>query len=271
MNRLVAEISRVGGVLGPAGLLRYCVCLGMEAPGCVRTRRLAPADARMTGRFTLRVRGRRMVVPAGEMDEMLRAHGDTCTFSGVREMIANDVYLRAFRVAGDVETAVDLGSNRGLFLAVALRVLGARIVAAAEPQAVYDPVWKRLVEANRRPGQQVHRVCAAVGLTSGAGWVTMENLLDESGIGTVDFLKCDIEGGEYALFDGGPAWLARVRNLALEIHDGDKAGLRRALEQAGFATKAADQQGREGAAAEWEYLYASRTRFVIGEAPDGTG
>jgi hypothetical protein len=41
----------------------------------------------------------------------------------------------------------------------------------------------------------------------------------ESASGEIDLLKCDIEGGEAALFRGGPGWLSRVRAVLAEVHD----------------------------------------------------
>jgi hypothetical protein len=42
-----------------------------------------------------------------------------------------------------------------------------------------------------------------------------------SAVGVVDFLKINIEGSEKAIFDGDTSWVARVRNISIELHDQD--------------------------------------------------
>ena len=42
--------------------------------------------------------------------------------------------------------------------------------------------------------------------------------------GTIDLLKCDIEGSEAELFADCQAWINRVRNLVVELHQPYSAG-----------------------------------------------
>jgi FkbM family methyltransferase len=49
--------------------------------------------------------------------------------------------------------------------------------------------------------------------------VTIDGLINQSGLDGVDILKIDIEGAEAALFsEGVEKWLSRTRHLAIEIH-----------------------------------------------------
>ena len=48
--------------------------------------------------------------------------------------------------------------------------------------------------------------------------VTMETLMRENGLGTIDFLKVDIEGAERDVFQSC-AWIKNVRVMAIELHD----------------------------------------------------
>jgi FkbM family methyltransferase len=48
--------------------------------------------------------------------------------------------------------------------------------------------------------------------------VTMETLMEENGIRTIDFLKVDIEGAEKEVFQNC-AWIKNVRAIAIELHD----------------------------------------------------
>lgn len=50
---------------------------------------------------------------------------------------------------------------------------------------------------------------------------TVPEILMEYGIGVIDFLKMDIEGGEKTIFEGSSdlSWLKKVKVIAIEIHD----------------------------------------------------
>ena len=55
--------------------------------------------------------------------------------------------------------------------------------------------------------------------------LTLQQVFDEYGLDRCDFLKMDIEGGEYAILRGADAdWLKRVQRIALEYHDNTSAG-----------------------------------------------
>jgi FkbM family methyltransferase len=61
--------------------------------------------------------------------------------------------------------------------------------------------------------------------------VTMQTLLDEIGVETVDLLKMDIEGAEKEVFQSCN-WMHRVKVLVIELHDRFKPGCRDAVESA---------------------------------------
>lgn len=55
--------------------------------------------------------------------------------------------------------------------------------------------------------------------------ITLQQVFDEHGLDRCDFLKMDIEGGEYAILHGADtALLKRVQRIALEYHDNTSAG-----------------------------------------------
>jgi FkbM family methyltransferase len=60
--------------------------------------------------------------------------------------------------------------------------------------------------------------------------IGVEELLDESGIRTLDLLKMDIEGSEKDVFTRAPErWLHRVRMILVELHERYRPGCRAAL------------------------------------------
>ena len=62
--------------------------------------------------------------------------------------------------------------------------------------------------------------------------IGVEELLDESGIRTLDLLKMDIEGGERDVFSLSPErWLGRGRMILVELHERYRPGCVAALER----------------------------------------
>jgi len=89
--------------------------------------------------------------------------------------------------------------------------------------------------------------------------ITLQQVFDEHGLDRCDFLKIDIEGGEYAILRGmDDRLLKRVQRIALEYHDNTSAGqhaeLVRLLQASGFQVQVHPNpvHGYLG------YLYATR-------------
>jgi hypothetical protein len=90
--------------------------------------------------------------------------------------------------------------------------------------------------------------------------ITLRSLVDEAGASRVDFLKCDIEGCEYTVMRSDPETMAKVINLAMEVHPsyGDTKELIKYLESTGMTVIATDQHGKLSAPEVAHYLYGSR-------------
>ena len=61
--------------------------------------------------------------------------------------------------------------------------------------------------------------------------MTMDTLMRETGIQSIDLLKVDIEGAEKEVFTACD-WIQKVRIVAIELHDRIKPGCRSAVETA---------------------------------------
>jgi hypothetical protein len=85
--------------------------------------------------------------------------------------------------------------------------------------------------------------------------VNMEALLAE--LGAVDFLKVDIEGSEFALFDDCGTWIDRVHYIAMEVHNdcGDSQALQRRLREQGLVVR------HEGNHRDLGYLFLENPGF----------
>jgi FkbM family methyltransferase len=53
--------------------------------------------------------------------------------------------------------------------------------------------------------------------------ITMDTLMRETGIASIDLLKVDIEGAEIEVFESCP-WIGNVRVIAIELHDRVRTG-----------------------------------------------
>jgi FkbM family methyltransferase len=71
--------------------------------------------------------------------------------------------------------------------------------------------------------------------------ITMETLMREMGISSIDLLKMDIEGAEREVFKDC-AWIKHVGVIAIELHDRLKPGCRSAVETAAVGFRS-DQRG----------------------------
>lgn len=174
----------------------------------------------------------------------LRSH--TTDISVLGELVGSDAYGPLVRAMGTGDdrprTIVDLGANTGLAARwIHASAPGARLVCvepepgnvamlrrnlAEEPTAVVVPACvggrERLVSlatTNGEFGFAMH--------DDGEGdvaVVTMERVLAEAGVDSVDILKCDIEGAELELFEDCSSWINGVRIAVVECHDGLTAG-----------------------------------------------
>ncbi len=121
-------------------------------------------------------------------------------------------------------------------------------VVAVEPDVRFNKLLNAQLSLNGWEGQCT-LISAFVGEPAGRVVDTVQqdspvgtrrasegDILEKVGQGEIAFLKCDVEGGEYALFSSGSQLLGRTRQLAFELHyqDGDKDALLKSLEQKGF-------------------------------------
>ena len=61
--------------------------------------------------------------------------------------------------------------------------------------------------------------------------VTMDTVMRETGIDSIDLLKVDVEGAEIEVFESCP-WIGKVRVLAIELHDRVRPGCTLAVNNA---------------------------------------
>lgn len=260
LSRLARELGQLANVLDAIQFARYLGYLVLKSPSILKAGTLVPADRLMTGDVDMIVGNKRIIVPVGEITELLEGHDRTPTFGAMREMYANNVYLAPFAQGVKARTVVDLGSNRGLFSVLAAIVLEAETVVGVEPSTYYEPVLARLIKANGLEMRGIHRVNAFASSELGAGKVTIDEIMNRYGMDRIEFLKCDIEGGEFDVFLKNNAFLDKVDRIAMELHpeEGDIDALGKALARSGFMLKPTDRFAGEAPLRQAHYLVATR-------------
>ena len=260
VSRLIGEIRILHRVLEPADFRSALGAMVAQAPQILVRRNLTPLDKAMSRDVKINFRGQILTIPAGSIDRQLASRNDNATFGAVREMFGSDVYLRAFKPMPDMDTVIDLGSNRGFFSLIATKILKARRVIAVEPTADYNAAFAYIAGANAIPDGSVTRINKFMGATDDDKMISLEKLFADCKVDRVDFLKCDIEGSEYATFAGNPDLVKRIANLAMEVHPwcGSTTKLVEFLTSTGLTVMTTDQHGHIVPTDKALYVYASR-------------
>ena len=159
-------------------------------------------------------------------------------------------------------TIIDVGAGLGDFTAYAAQRCPSGRVLAYEPFPESFALLQENVSLNKlrnveakpyaiaeKPGSLAlniglgeavqHSTTRAGANTIEVQAITLQQVFDEHGFDRCDFLKMDIEGGEYRIFDSlNTNLLKRVQRIALEYHDNTPAGqhgeLARLLQNNGF-------------------------------------
>jgi FkbM family methyltransferase len=149
------------------------------------------------------------------------------------------------------KTIVDAGAHIGMTSLLFARKYPAAKILALEPERanfaalvtnvspyssvvpIQAALWKRDGEIKIGPSMAHIKGAFQVSEsgTQSVRGITMETLLSETGIDSVDLLKLDIEGSEAEVFEA-PTWINRVRVIAIELHDRIKPGCRTSVEAA---------------------------------------
>lgn len=261
LGRELVGLKRAAGAYA---LLRYGLGLVSALPEVLRQRSLGPGDASMGGRcWTFDVAGVSVIV-------------DGSSFGGARELYVRKLYLPSpeFRIrAGD--RVVDLGSNAGLF-SIFAAASGARVVAVDAQSG-----FAAAVDENARRNRCRDRITFEAAMVGSGGAfsapedalrgshgevvpavMTMDELMTRHALDRIDFLKCDIEGAEFALFREPAPWLDRVERIAMEVHPefGDVAAVASLLRARGFRVQVTDDKLRPSShlSEKGGYIFAHR-------------
>lgn len=246
-KKLAADFLGLARVCGLLTACRWLVFVGRHSADIVREGNLQPADKAMgEGPFTIRL---------GRYGASFAVVGEGA-ITGIREMYVRDSYLGdGLLLIQDGGTVVDLGANIGNFTNLALSCGSTVRVVAVEPSAAMNTAFHRSVELNPGYMSRVILIRAFLGEIPqkvqfaidqdvnyhDALWMSEADLIKEGHLTKVDFLKCDIEGGEFQLLTADSKLLAMTQNIAIEVHAfaGDVNEFIERLRRCGFGIVAA--------------------------------
>ena len=163
----------------------------------------------------------------------------------LEEVFLDQVYEPAtLRETGKVERIVDLGANTGFSALWWRKHYAQALIVAVEPDRENSLMFARNVAGHAEAEKiQLVRACVAgsprkVALDrAGGSWrfrmserdpleadeaieaLTLPQILEETGMaGSIDVLKCDVEGAEAEIFADCAAWIGLVKQLIVEVH-----------------------------------------------------
>jgi len=249
LKKLIGDYLGLIRVLGAGRANRWLAAVAASLPEILRVRNLQPADRAMgQGPFDIRFH---------DGSVRFRITG-TEAFSGIREMYVRDTYLRGGTLGiSDGDVVLDLGANMGNFSNLALaHGPNVRVIAVEPNIALNQEYWRSLALNPGFTGRATLRR-AFLGEEStkqqelrsdpryaGVEWLTEDEFLASCSVDRVDFLKCDIEGGEFALLRRGGRLLGMARRLAIEVHRfaGDVEAFIAMLDAEGFEVRAIQRE-----------------------------
>lgn len=223
--------------------LRFFATILANFRSCARARNLNPVGEAMgSGPFRCNLRGAKARLTGHDI------------ISSIREIWVRDVYTGGgFLDIPPDATVVDLGSNRGVFAALALAHGPSVRVTAVEVDPKYTKNRAEILALNGWTERQ-RVIPAFIGPRSPLTDTLVESIrqaghpcemlsedefIETAGLTHIDFLKCDIEGSEYGLLHKDSKLLAMTDRLAIELHTnaGDAEGFITMLHDLGFETK----------------------------------
>lgn len=219
-TKLITDLVNLYFICGYKLTLRWLINILTNLHPIYMKRNLLIADALM-GCGPFKIKKKNLIFTIG-----IPPGGEGLPFSGIREMYARNVYLADNFSIKDDALVIDLGANMGNFTNLALAHHDSVRVISVEPSLLLNQYFDYSLNLNGW-GDRALLLRGFIGsLPDKIG--NDDNykdarVIDQSEILTyckgrrIDFMKCDIEGGEYHFLDDH-SLLDNTDMLAIEIH-----------------------------------------------------
>ena len=170
-----------------------------------------------------------------------------CAYINFEEFFGSRIYDDFIESLGDLDVAVDIGANIGVFVNYLLHK-GVKKIYAVEPEPTAIKSLKYALDdkpnvsiipyavTNENGTRQFYTTEGNTTISSfyeeqknfnpNSGWfaesvntITFQKIIDDYGINKIDFLKIDVEGSEYEIFDTlGKEDFDKIENMLIEFH-----------------------------------------------------
>jgi len=204
--------------LGPLHYLKYLSAFLKNIFNIYTSKDLKPVDRAMASCTSFSYRGKSFFYDCQYCDENF--FDGTYAFGGIREIIIKDCYFKFHHrnIYPEIKTVIDLGANRGLFSTLMTTTADQIISVEVLPELI--PLIRHNLDANAFRNYSLHNCFIGAGGDCDRikdKTISMHDLFAVNHLDSVDFLKIDIEGSEFALFEH-PDWLEKVKHLSMEVH-----------------------------------------------------
>ena len=157
------------------------------------------------------------------------------TFGLIREIFFRNVYLKNLNLKNfNKFICFDLGCNRGIFSVIASKIF--KFVICIDLQTKYNKCIDEIMSSNNQKNYEI--INGIIGslellelknkLGENQRIINLNELIKNKSSGEKIFLKIDIEGGEFRLFDEIDLNLVNI--IVMEIHN-DKGSLKKILDK----------------------------------------
>jgi len=237
INQILSDYKGIVNVCGFAAAMKWLLFIFLTLPQCIKHKNLQPADKLFgVGPVAVKSKNGKVNLSGGQI------------FSSIREIWVRNVYLKDnFIKIPDEGVVVDLGANVGAFTMLALANSKTGKVISVEPNAEFNKLLLRQVTNNNFNDRVILQryFIGSVSTTQkemlkapdskDAQFITQKEFIELNKLSRIDFLKCDIEGGEFD-FINDTSLLQITNQLAIEIHDstGDRNEFIKKLKELNF-------------------------------------
>lgn len=234
---LIKEVLIVSKILPLALFFRWISALATSFVTIIKSKSLGVVDTKF-----------------GESFDVLWAdrilHFEKVGFGVMREIYGHNCYAQKGELK-EAQHILDLGANGGSFTMFALVEAPNAEITSVEALPRFIEILKNNIEQNGFDNRVLVQN-AVVGGFYDEFTIFLHTQYPEvkefdiheyiSRVGQCDFLKCDVEGGEFNLFEGDLSWTKSVKQMALEYHPnkGNVEELENKLKQQGFQVKQVD-------------------------------
>lgn len=223
IKKFISDLVAINKVLGPLFLIKFILKTLSSFSTIIKYKSLQVVDLKMgSGPFNIKYNQ--------NVSFWIQGNG---IFSGIREMFLRDVYFKkGLLKIKDNDIVVDLGANIGNFSNLALAHGPNVKVFAVEPSKTLNKHFIQSLSLNNGFLNRFTLISAFFGskiesiLNKVKGdpdytnieFISEIELLNKIGVHKIDFLKCDIEGGEFFLIEKESILLDITKSIAIEVH-----------------------------------------------------